>query len=93
MLPKDRLTICMPRPAWSLLKRYARKPRRLVPETLGGHLKNRRLELKLTLKQVAAHIGVSLSVIKFWEDDCYLPSDWRRDRVVAFIGYDPTVVE
>ena len=62
-------------------------------KTLGDHLKSKRLERKLTLKQLAEILGVSLSAVSFWEANCYLPSDWRRDRVIGFLGYDPEAAE
>jgi len=60
-----------------------------VPKTLGDHLQCTRWERKLTLKQAAAMIGVSFEAVSFWEANFYQPTDWRRERVIAFIGFDP----
>lgn len=48
-----------------------------------------RLQRKLTLKQVAASIGVSFESVNFWERNLHYPTEWRREKVVAFIGFDP----
>jgi DNA-binding transcriptional regulator YiaG len=60
-----------------------------APKTLGDYLMHARLEKKLTLKQVAAIIGVSFESVNFWERNLHYPTEWRRERVVAFIGFDP----
>ncbi|SDS01993.1 Helix-turn-helix [Opitutus sp. GAS368] len=48
-----------------------------------------RLKRKLTLKQVAAIIGVSFESVNFWERNLHYPTEWRREKVVTFIGFDP----
>ena len=35
---------------------------------IGEMIKNRRLELNLTLEEVGKHVGVSKSTVKKWED-------------------------
>ncbi|MDB6113072.1 MAG: helix-turn-helix protein [Lacunisphaera sp.] len=52
-----------------------------------------RLEKELTLKQVAAMMRVSFESVNFWERNLQRPTDWRRERVVAFIGFDPELTE
>jgi DNA-binding transcriptional regulator YiaG len=37
------------------------------PETLGEHIKRRRLNLHLLQRQVAAQLGVNLETLKNWE--------------------------
>jgi transcriptional regulator with XRE-family HTH domain len=65
----------------------------LVPKTLGDHFKCKRLERKLSQEQVAAILGVSDPVISFWEANFYPPPYERRERVIAFLGYDPEAPE
>ena len=64
-----------------------------VPKTLGDHLKCKRLERKLSQEQVAAILGVSDTVVSFWEANFYPPPYGRRERVIAFLGYDPEAAE
>lgn len=65
----------------------------LVPKTLGDHLKCKRLERNLSQKQVAAILGVRDTVVGFWEANFYtLPAE-RRERVIAFLGYDPEALQ
>ena len=65
----------------------------LAPKSLGDHLKSKRLARKLNQKQVAAIIGVSISVVSFWEANFYAPPAWWWERVISFLGYDPEVAE
>jgi len=46
---------------------------------IGEMIKNRRLELNLTLEEVGNHVGVSKSTVKKWEDGFI--SNMRRDKI------------
>jgi len=43
----------------------------------------------MTQKQVAAILGVSDTIVSFWEANFYAPPEARRERVVEFLGFDP----
>lgn len=93
MLPKHALSFRVPKPAEKPIKPRDTSAIPLAPKTIGDHLMRVRLERKLTLKQVAAVIGVSFESVNFWERNLHYPTEWRRDRVVAFIGFDPELAD
>ena len=58
------------------------------PITLGDHLRQRRIELELYQKDVAAKLGVTTSTVWNWEnrgsiDLRFIP------RVIKFLGHNP----
>ncbi len=57
------------------------------PQTLGNHIRNRRLELKLTQKQVGETIGVHHSTILGWEADHKVPYAKQLSKIEQFLGY------
>jgi transcriptional regulator with XRE-family HTH domain len=59
------------------------------PQTLGEHLKARRLALELFQEDAARQMGVSAATVLNWEKDKGepLPAFWPA--VLAFLGYDP----
>jgi transcriptional regulator with XRE-family HTH domain len=59
------------------------------PTTLGQQLRNRRLELRLSVKAVAGMIGVKKETITNWEYDRTEPYASYSARIVAFLGYNP----
>jgi hypothetical protein len=62
-------------------------PRRL--RSLGDHLRKRRLDLGLTLKQAAIRIGTRNTLLHEWEKNRKRPAAWWREPIAAFLGYDP----
>ena len=66
------------------LKDYSEKPK-----TLGEHLKKRRRELGLLLREAAERMGVSAETIANWENGKTEPIATQFQPVVAFLGYDP----
>jgi transcriptional regulator with XRE-family HTH domain len=58
-------------------------------ETLGDHLRRRRLTLKLTQRQVAKQIGVDASSIHNWEANVSKPSLGYMPAILRFLGYNP----
>ena len=58
-------------------------------ETLGDHIKKRRLELRLLQREVGERIGVSPFTVAHWEKGSTEPTirDWPQ--VITFLGYDP----
>jgi DNA-binding transcriptional regulator YiaG len=59
-------------------------------KSLGDHIRNRRLDLKLLQKQVAEQIGVNGTTTTNWEG--YAPTPMTRyiPAVIRFLGYDQT---
>jgi transcriptional regulator with XRE-family HTH domain len=56
-------------------------------ESLGDHIRKRRLELGLLHKDVAKMLGVTLSTIWNWENRHTEPHISFRLRIVNFLGY------
>jgi transcriptional regulator with XRE-family HTH domain len=69
----------------------ALKPKEIAvePECLGKHIKRRRLELRLSQRQVAAALGVDPITILNWEKRKTKPVIRLLPAIVAFIGYSP----
>jgi transcriptional regulator with XRE-family HTH domain len=59
--------------------------------TLGDHLRSRRLDLGLLQKDVAAQIICTVDTITNWELNRCQPELEYIPRIIAFLGYDPTV--
>jgi transcriptional regulator with XRE-family HTH domain len=64
-----------------------RSPEKL--ETLGDHLRRRRLTLKLIQRQVAEQIGVDATSIHNWETNVSTPSLQYMPAILEFLGYNP----
>jgi transcriptional regulator with XRE-family HTH domain len=60
------------------------------PQTLGDHIRKRRLLLQLTKKAVAGILKVSQFSIINWERGEFQPSNVTTlHRIIEFLGYDP----
>lgn len=59
------------------------------PTTIGGHLRKRRLELKVFQTKVARRLGVSTVTLSKWERDRLYPTWPYWPRIIAFLGHDP----
>jgi transcriptional regulator with XRE-family HTH domain len=57
--------------------------------TLGDHIRTRRLNLKLLQKQVAKQIGVNAATITNWERNASTPAIGHMPGIIRFLGYDP----
>jgi transcriptional regulator with XRE-family HTH domain len=74
------------------VSRKCRKPKEtdFGPQTIGEHVKKRRLQLKLTQKAVARLLGVTQFSVINWERGDFQPRRARTlARIIAFLGYDP----
>lgn len=73
----------------------AQKPTKLptVLNTIGDHIKKRRLELGLYQRQVAEIIGVDECTVTNWEKNRTNPMLWTLPNIIEFLGYDPPVGE
>jgi transcriptional regulator with XRE-family HTH domain len=57
--------------------------------SLGGHIRTRRLDLKLLQREVGDQIGVSGATITNWERNASTPVVRCMPAVIRFLGYDP----
>jgi DNA-binding transcriptional regulator YiaG len=59
------------------------------PETVGDHLRLRRLTLKLFQKQVAERLGADTTSIHNWEVNAGQPALKYMPAIIEFLGYNP----
>jgi transcriptional regulator with XRE-family HTH domain len=64
-----------------------RPPEKL--ETVGDHLRRRRLTLKLLQRQVAEQLGVNTATIHNWEANVVQPRLHFMPAIIRFLGYNP----
>jgi transcriptional regulator with XRE-family HTH domain len=57
--------------------------------SLGDHIRTRRLDLKLLQRQVAEQIGVYEATITNWERNASTPVIRYIPAIIRFLGYDP----
>lgn len=58
-------------------------------QTMGDHLRKKRLDLKLFQKDVAKVLGVSTDTVTIWEKNRGGPALRFIPRIITFLGYDP----
>lgn len=58
-------------------------------QTLGDHIRNRRLELGLLQSEVAERIGVHEATIYLWEKNKAMPHLQVIPSIHAFLGHNP----
>ena len=80
--PYCRATLTAPKP------RDPRYPSEI--KTLGDHLRARRLDLGLQVKDVAARFGCREETIINWETRGLTPAVSWMPKILGFLGYDPT---
>jgi transcriptional regulator with XRE-family HTH domain len=59
------------------------------PTTIGGHLRRRRLRLKIFQPEAARRVGVSTVSLSRWECDKVFPTNPHHAKISAYLGYDP----
>jgi transcriptional regulator with XRE-family HTH domain len=59
--------------------------------TLGDHIRKRRLELKLTAKEVGKRLGVDMYTVYEWEHHTTNPNPRRLQQIIEFLGYEPDI--
>jgi transcriptional regulator with XRE-family HTH domain len=57
--------------------------------TLGDHIRTRRLDLNLLQRQVGEQIGVDEITITNWERNATTPAIRYIPAIIQFLGYDP----
>jgi len=60
-----------------------------APNTLGEHLRRRRLDLGLTQRTLARRLGVREEAVHLWELDRFRPLARHHARLVRVLGVDP----
>jgi transcriptional regulator with XRE-family HTH domain len=72
------------------LKALKAKETDFEPQTVGDHIRKRRLLLKLTQKALASVLKVSQSSVINWERSNFQPTKASTlHRIIGFLGYDP----
>jgi DNA-binding XRE family transcriptional regulator len=71
------------------LKLLKPRPYKEQPDTLGEHLRKRRIELGLFQKDVAQRLQVNEWTYLGWEHDRRKPSVRFWPRITSFLEYDP----
>lgn len=59
------------------------------PMTIGQHLCNRRLKLRMLQREVAQELGVTEECISLWEPGEHRPQINMMPRIVQFLAYSP----
>ena len=74
------------------ITRKAPKPGSFPPgsQSVGEHLKRRRLELGLRQQDVAAHLGVCEWTVINWETGIRTPRITYYPAIARFLGFDPS---
>jgi transcriptional regulator with XRE-family HTH domain len=63
-----------------------------VLKHLGDHLRRRRLDLGLQLKEVAAQLNADQDSVINWEKGRTAPAVRFVSAILTFLGYDPRLV-
>ncbi len=58
------------------------------PSTIGGHLRRRRLQLKIYQPEAARRLGVTTVSLSRWECDKVFPTAPHHARIAAYLGYN-----
>jgi transcriptional regulator with XRE-family HTH domain len=76
---------------WLLLRhswgRVVRTP--VAPQTIGDHIRKRRVGLKLLQKDVADQLGVCEPSVYNWEANTSTPEIRYMPAIIRFLGYNP----
>jgi hypothetical protein len=59
------------------------------PTTIGGHLRRRRLQLKIYQPEAARRLGVSTVSLSRWECDKIFPTSPHHTQIVEYLDYNP----
>jgi len=63
------------------------------PKTIGEHLRKKRIDLRLSMSQLAEIFGLGITdtAIEKWEKNQNRSTKQHRDRIVQFLGFDPAI--
>ena len=59
------------------------------PQTLGEHLRVKRIDMGLTQPQLSEKLGVAWQTVERWEHNYRPIRPASRAKIVAFLGFDP----
>jgi DNA-binding transcriptional regulator YiaG len=59
------------------------------PQTVGDHIRRRRLGLKMLQREVAEQIGVDTTSVFKWEANTAAPEVRYMPAIIRFLGYNP----
>jgi DNA-binding transcriptional regulator YiaG len=59
------------------------------PTTVGGHLRRRRLQLKIFQPEAARRLAVSTVSLSRWECDKVFPTAPHHPQIANYLGFDP----
>jgi DNA-binding transcriptional regulator YiaG len=62
-----------------------------TPKTLGEHLRKKRIDMHLSMTQLAQILGFAITdtAIEKWEKNQNRPTSHHRELIVGFLGFDP----
>ena len=88
MLPSCDRVVTVPRkdiyPVWTRSFPVSKQP-----QTIGEHLRKKRLDLGLRQSQVAQKLRVSHRTLSLWECDRVYPTWDYHQRIIDYLDYDP----
>jgi DNA-binding XRE family transcriptional regulator len=88
MLPFCERTVLVPRDKYlPSSNRGIQVPKE--PTTIGGHLRRRRLQLKIFQLEAARRLGVSTVSLSRWECDKVFPTAPHHAQIVEYLGFNP----
>jgi transcriptional regulator with XRE-family HTH domain len=61
----------------------------VAPQTVGDHIRKRRLALKMFQKDVAEQLGVNKTSVFNWEANTSAPEIRYMPAIIRFLGYNP----
>src|SRR5258706_14052955 len=61
--------------------------------SIGDHIRKRRVELKLTQEAAALQLEVSTDTVTFWESRRFQPKIHNVPKIIKFLGYNPYPIE
>ena len=64
----------------------------VAPQTVGDHIRKKRLGLKMLQKDVAEQLGVDKTSVFNWEANTAVPAVRYMPAIIQFLGYDPLPV-
>lgn len=59
-----------------------------APTTIGGHLRRRRLQLRIFQPEAARRLGVTTVSLSRWECDKVFPTAPHHAQIVQYLGYN-----
>jgi DNA-binding transcriptional regulator YiaG len=65
------------------------------PQTLGEHLRKKRIDMQLSMPQLADLLGLGITdtAIEKWEKNQNRPTPFHRERIVQFLGFNPAMAK